>query len=595
MNIREYIQKRPLVFDGAMGTYLTEKLWRDTFPVKCELANLEHSETVLEIHQEYLNAGCMAIKTNTFGANLGNLDQDLVLLDRVLRTGYRLAVRAVEGTEAVVFADIGPIPQREEQDLFQEYCQIVDCFLEEGAVNFLFETFSNGDCLEQLAQYIRKKRPNAFIIASFAVQPDGYTREGQSGRFLFSKLRDAVDAVGFNCISGAHHLLEFVKTLPTAGRIVSVMPNAGYPTVVNNRTFFGGTPQYYAEQMAELARLGVQILGGCCGTTPDHIRETVRVLKLLPSVENPKIKSDSVTVGRPRETKKGRLQEKIEAGQRVIAVELDPPADINIAAFLKGAQTLKAAGVDTVTIADCPIARAKVDSSLLACKLKRELDIDPLPHMTCRDRNINATKALLLGLQIEDVHNILVVTGDPVPNAERDEVKSVYNFNSRKLAKFISTLNQELFPTPFYICGALNPNAKNFAVQLRLAAEKIESGVSLFLTQPVFTEQAIENIRLAKETLHTRILGGIMPLVSYRNARFMSSEVAGVVVPEELVEQYKNLSPEACTNLAVETSVNFAKRLAPFVDGYYLITPFKRVKLICRIVEEIRRLEKTER
>ena len=217
--------------------------------------------------------------------------------------------------------------------------------------------------------------------------------------------------------------------------------------------------------------------------------------------------------------------------------------DINIAAFLKGAQTLKAAGVDTVTIADCPIARAKVDSSLLACKLKRELDIDPLPHMTRRDRNINATKALLLGLQIEDVHNILVVTGDPVPNAERDEVKSVYNFNSRKLAKFISTLNQELFPTPFYICGALNPNAKNFAVQLRLAAEKIESGVSLFLTQPVFTEQAIENIRLAKETLHTRILGGIMPLVSYRNARFMSSEVAGVVVPEELVEQYKNLSP----------------------------------------------------
>ena len=195
---------------------------------------------------------------------------------------------------------------------------------------------------------------------------------------------------------------------------------------------------------------------------------------------------------------------------------------------MKGAKTLKALGVDAITIADCPIARARVDSSLLACKLKRELNITTIPHMTCRDRNINATKALLLGLNIEGVNNVLVVTGDPVPSAKKDEIKTMFSFNSVVLAKHITTLNEEIFKNPFNVCAALNVNAINFEAELNQARKKIESGVSVFLTQPVLTKEAVENLKLAKKTLDAKILGGIIPVVSYRNACFMNNEISGI-------------------------------------------------------------------
>jgi homocysteine S-methyltransferase len=182
-------------------------------------------------------------------------------------------------------------------------------------------------------------------------------------------------------------------------------------------------------------------------------------------------------------------------------VELDPPKDDSGEKFMASARELAQAGVDAITIADCPIARPRMDSSLLACKLHRELGIDPLPHMTCRDRNLNATKALLLGLCMEGVHNVLTITGDPIPSAERDEVKSVYQFHSRKLARYVTSLNENELTTPFRIFGALNVNSHNFAIQLNMAREKVDCGITGFLTQPVLTEAALENLKLARETL----------------------------------------------------------------------------------------------
>ena len=268
-------------------------------------------------------------------------------------------------------------------------------------------------------------------------------------------------------------------------------------------------------------------------------------------------------------------------------MELDPPVDDDIAPFLEGVQALHKAGADAVTIADCPIGRPRADSSLLACKLKRELGVEPLPHMTCRDRNLNATKALLLGLSMEGVHNVLLVTGDPIPTENRDEVKSVFNFNSRKLARYVSGLNENTLRTPFRIYGALNLNARNFAQQLKIAREKEENGVSGFLTQPVLSAEALENLKLARETLHGRILGGIFPVVSHKNACFLNNEISGMRVCDEIVALYKGKEREEAEDLAVRISARVAREVEPYTDGLYLMTPFRRVALIKRILEEI--------
>ena len=261
---------------------------------------------------------------------------------------------------------------------------------------------------------------------------------------------------------------------------------------------------------------------------------------------------------------------------------------IDLGADIEGdIKRLRDAGVDVLTIADCPIARARMDSSLLACKVRRELEMDVLPHMTCRDRNLNATKALLLGLYAESVRNVLLVTGDPIPTAERDEVKSVYQFNSRKLAAFVSELGRQTLPGGFHIFGALNINARNFDVQLKLARQKIEKGMVGFLTQPVLTETAVENLKRAKEELDAYLLGGLIPIVSERNARFMDSEVNGVSVSQEIIKAYEGKNRAESEDLAVEITLKIARQIGPYVDGYYIVTPFNRTSLIERIVGKL--------
>lgn len=581
-------KNKPLIFDGAMGTYYTRVSKRNL--VKCELANIYDEETVKNIHREYIEAGCNAIRTNTFGANRISLESDFRTVKEVITNGYKIAMEATKNTDVLVFGDIGPVPILEGMELLHSYKEIVDIFLELGAKQFVFETFASDDHLVEICQYIKEKNSDAFILVEFAVTPEGYTRIGHSGKKLMDTVSKSpfVDGVGFNCISGPYHLLQYIKTFDTKDKCISIMPNSGYPTIVDNRTFFDNSKEYFASQMLEIAKSGVSILGGCCGTTPDYIREIVLKLKELSSEDIVYRKKEEVTQVK-KTGDKNLLLEKINNGEKIIAIELDPPVDTEIDFFMDSAKRLKDQGVDAITIADCPIARARVDSSILACKLKRELDITPIPHMTCRDRNINATKALLLGLNIEGVNNVLVVTGDPIPSAERDEVKAVFSFNSAILANYISNLNESTFKTPFNICGALNVNARNFQAQLKQAKKKIENGVNMFLTQPVLTKEALENLKIAREELPVKILGGIIPIVSYRNACFMNSEISGINVSEEIIEMYKDVTKEEASRLAVEISTKTAKDIAPYVDGYYLITPFKRIDIISEIVDSIKK------
>lgn len=275
-------------------------------------------------------------------------------------------------------------------------------------------------------------------------------------------------------------------------------------------------------------------------------------------------------------------------GRKVIAVELDPPETGHAEKFLRGARELREAGVDAITIADNPVARARMDAAMLAARVHRELGIEPIPHMTCRDRNLNAIKSILLGLSAEGIHNMIAITGDPIPTAERDEVKSVYQFNSRKLSAFIKSLGEHGDVLPFHVFGALNINAKHFPSQIGLAKKKLEAGMTGFFTQPVLSERAKENLRTAREELgDALIMGGLMPVVSERNARFMESEIAGIHVEERIINAYHGLDREAAEELAVRLSLEIAHDIEPYIDGYYIITPFSRTPLVARIVAEL--------
>lgn len=584
--IRDYIKNNILLFDGSMGTYFASKY--KTMLERCENVNLSDPEKIYAIHREYIEAGSHAIKTNTFAANIESLGMDTELLEKVIKSGWEIANKAAENDNVYVFADIGHIQANEKKDAAADYIKNTEIFLSCGAENFLFETLSNDSGIYEAAKHIKQKKPDAYIIVSFAVFPDGYTKDGSLGSELLLNAErcEYVDAIGLNCVSGPHHMYEYIKQLKKFKKTLSVMPNSGYPTVINNRTFFGSSPEYFADVMRDIMARGVGIVGGCCGTTPKYIQKlSQEMLSGFP--ENYEEKEESEPEA--EETYTPAFNKKLYSGKKVIAVELDPPTDANIKKFLKNVCLLKDSGVDLLTIADCPIAKARADSSLLACKIKREYDFDVMPHITCRDRNINAIKALLLGLNIEDIRNVLIVTGDPIPTAQRDEVKSVFNFNSRMLAKYIRNLNETLFDDGFSIFGALNVNAKNFDIQLDMASEKEQNGMVGFLTQPIMTNEALANLKKAKAILKTRILAGIMPIMSYRNACFMDSEISGIKVDPEIIELFKGKSKEESVELGIWLAVETAKKVKNISDGYYLMTPFARADVICRVIEEIKK------
>ena len=587
-DIREHLAHKPLLFDGGMGTY-----YKAAPGTECEQANLTDPEGVSRVHREYLEAGADALKTNTFG--LPRLAAAHTAgWETLAEAGWKLACTAAAETGAAVFADLGPAPDTEASPAGAAYQAVAECFAALGAKNFLFETLSSDAGVLDAVKALRGKVPDAFVLVSFAVLPDGYTREGLLFRDLLRRMEESgvVDAVGLNCVSAPGAMKKLVQSLGKTALPLSVMPNAGYPVVMRARVRYQGRPDYFARELGQMAEAGARILGGCCGTTPAHIAALRAELDALPeqAATAPAAKVSTTTAAEVE--KDDAFLRRLNAGEKVIAIELDSPKVADLTGYLDGARRLQAAGADLLTIADCPIAQARMDSSLVACRVHRELGMCTLPHMTCRDRNLNATKALLLGLYAEGVREVLAITGDPIPTAERDEVKNVYQFNSRKLAQYIVSLAGEgrEMPSPMTVFGALNLNARNFDVELRRAVEKLENGMSGFLTQPVLSEQAVENLRQARQTLggRAKILAGIMPVVSQRNAIFMENEINGIHVEEDIIRRFAGLDREQGEALGLEISLQMAREALPYADGFYLMTPFNRVALMERLITRLR-------
>ena len=585
--VRELLAQGVLLFDGATGTALCVQSGEGE---AVERLCLTQPQRVLALHRAYLAAGCKAIKTNTFAAHVSLACENEDDQKTLIRAAYDLARRAGDAYDAAVFADIGPAPT-DADSAAACYIAMAEQYLNVGATCFLFETMQSGEGLAEAAAYIKASCPDAWIMVSFAADADGFTRAGEQASALALQMSacGAVDAIGLNCICGAYHIRQLLSTLDVGDKWMSAMPNAGYPHVEEGRTYYDSAPAYYAQQVMECVKAGARIVGGCCGTTPEHIRQIARLLG-MPMPQRVRM-GDEKAAQPPEKGCRSRILRRLEQGRRITLVELDPPRSADIGGFMQGARQLEQAGADAITIADCPIGRARMDSSLLACKLSRELGIEALPHMTCRDRNVNATKALLLGLSMENVHNVLAVTGDPIPTGDRGSVKSVYQFNSRVLAKFIRGLGESGEAEPFFVCGGLNINAVRFDLELERAKEKMDCGVSAFLTQPVLSEQAALHLERARDELRgAKLIGGLFPVVSEKNARFLQSEVHGITVDEAVVRAYAGLDRAQGEDMAVRLCREAASRISPFVDGYYMMTPFQRVELVCRVIRETRNL-----
>lgn len=593
--IKKYLQNNILLSDGAMGTYYSQVTGEAA--ATPEWANINKPEIIKSIHEEYIQAGAKLIRTNTFCANTIALNISRNQVKELIVKGYEIAMQAAHGKGVFVAADMGPIPDmtdnKKETDpelILDEYGFIADVFIEKGANIFVLETLSSTKFLGEITKYIKSKNPEAFILTQFAITVEGYTRKGLSIPSIVEEVKAIpyIDAYGFNCGSGPTHLLQKTKSFDLSEDIISVMPNAGYPQTINGRTVYIHNPEYFSNIMKDVAKLGVKILGGCCGTTPQHIEKIRDSLAELTG-EKKKIPAQaSIHPFSYTTTHKNDFYPTLKDKKFPIVVELDPPYDANIEKIMDMAAILKKNGVTAVTVADSPMARTRLNSIMMAAKIKREIGIEVIPHICCRDHNIIGLKSLLLGAYMEGIRNLLVITGDPVPTAEKNSAKSVFHLNSFNLMTFIQQMNNELFSQdPYVLGGALNLNVRNKDAEIARKKRKIASGAQFFLTQPVFSKETIDYLKKLKDRKKAKILGGIMPIVSYRNALFLDNEIPGISVPSYYIDRFKpDMDRQEAENTGVGIAVELINEIKEHVDGLYLMTPFNRVNMIVRILKE---------
>ena len=592
--ITEYLKNNILICDGAMGTYYSELSGNDIS--YCEFANLNNRDIIKKIHCEYIEAGAKLIRTNTFSANTYDLGITRKELKDIISEGINIAEEAVGNRNVYIGASIGPIRneymEENDDEILEEYKFIVDCFIEKGIDIFIFETFSSYHHLDKISEYIKKKNKNNFILTQFAFKPDGYTRDGVGVDNIFENVKNNkyIDAYGMNCGSGPAHLLELVRKIKISkGDIVSILPNAGFPEIIHERTVYPNNPIYFARRINDIRMQGAVILGGCCGTNPLYIKEIKKILEKKDFKEVKKNEEISKKID-SSDNVSNTFKNKLKNNEFVIAVELTAPVDTDVTKLINSADICKKNKIDLVTVPDSPMSRVRADSVLISAKIKREIGIEAMPHVCCRDKNTNAIRSSLIGAHIENIRNVLAITGDPVSDISKVKTKSVFNLNSFKLINLINTMNTDVFfNNGMLIGGALNPNVRNKYVEYERMKKKIECGASFFLTQPIYDEEAMQFIKEIKEKTNTKILGGILPIVSYRNAVFLNNELPGVNVPECIVNKFKEGMPkEEAQKVGMEIAVDIGRKLKDICDGLYFIVPFNRVDMIMEIVKNIR-------
>jgi len=618
-DFNERLTQKILVTDGAMGSLLYESVG----PQRCvDELNATHAEAVFHVHQTYIEAGAQIIETNTFGANRNKLAQ-FGMGDRVAELNHRAVKIAREAREAakheiLIAGSIGPLgiqqhvrdlPREDILAIFKEQAGALE---ERGVDLFILETFSDVEEIVSAIDAIRSfsRLP---IVAQLTYSDEGTTFGGTAPRDAWEKLKEKnIQAIGANCTIGPQLLLPVLRSLAASSSIpLSAMPNAGFPKRIGDRTVYPrSSPEYFALFAQEAAEIGARILGGCCGTTPDHVHAMAEAVKKISPASSSGVRATSLTrtatvdVLEPAERLRrtatrepeSKLWKKIQAGKFVTSVEIDPPKGVSIDRILEQVTRVMAGSeVDSIDINSGTLARVGMDAMVLAGALEAH-GFETIPHVTTRDANIIGLQAMLLGAwAVGGVRNILAITGDPPSLGDHPETSGVYEVDSIGLVKVLSRLNQGTDwagkslggATNFTIGVAVNPVAENIDEELRRFEEKVAAGAHFAMTQPIFDP---EHWRLFLKRLGGKspvpIIVGLWPLTSYKQALRLNNEVPGIVIPNATLHEM-----ESAGEAARERGFVLARRMLEWahsarsesIAGAYLIAPFKRYEEILEL------------
>jgi methionine synthase / methylenetetrahydrofolate reductase(NADPH) len=595
------------LFDGAMGTMLYN---RGVFINRCyDELNLLQPETVLEVHTEYVRAGAEILETNTYGANVGKLrgfgleDQ----LHEINVAGARLARKAASDSVFVAGA-IGPLGIRIEpygptgRDEAREMIKKQARALLEGGVDvFLLETFSNLSEIEEGIHAIREicSLP---VIAQMTVGNDGRTLFGDVPRSIARKLEAAgADVIGLNCSVGPDIMLDAIDELASAtSKRISCMPNAGQPREIQGRQMYMASPEYVGKYAKRLIHKGVKYIGGCCGTTPAHIKaiaDNVRPLsprRHLVVVESSTLAKEEKGVETKPIEERSSWGRKIARGEFVTTVEIVPPKGADPAKMLESVKLIKAAGIDAVNVPDGPRAQNRMGAMAVATLIRHQVGIEPILHYCCRDRNLLGMHSDLLGAAALGINNLLLITGDPPKMGPYPEATAVFDIDSIGLTNMVNLLNHGLDlggnpfgePTAFTIGVGVNPGHLDLDHELSRLDWKVKAGAEYAITQPVFDAAQLETFLERVEPMGLPIVVGIWPLLSFRNAQFMKNEVPGVTVPDEVVERMR-VANEKSKAHALHEGIAIGRevlsRVRDRVAGVQVSAPLGRVDLALEV------------
>ena len=602
----EELDRRVLVCDGAMGTMLYA---RGIFLNRSfDELNLTQPDLVAEVHKEYARAGADVIETNTFGANAVKLAA-FGLADRVHAInvqGAKIARHAAR-EQAYVAGAIGPLGIRiepwgktgvdEAEAYFREQAQA----LVEGGVDlFVLETFRD---VNEIGAAIRAVRSVCAlpIVAQMTTEEDGNSLDGVAPESFVPDLEArGADVVGLNCSVGPAAMLEALERMARVAHVkLAAQPNAGKPREVEGRNLYLSSPDYLASYARRFINTGVRLVGGCCGTTPDHIRAIKAAVRSLAPAAAKRdaqaaVPAVAAVVDRVPREKKSRMANTLVRGGFVVSVELTPPRGYQTEALVEQARTLKIRGVDLVNIPDSPRANARMSALSAAFLVQQQSGVETILHYACRNRNLLAMQSDLLGAHAMGVRNVLLVTGDPPKVGDYADATAVVDVDSIGLANVLNSLNGGLDiggqtigePTAFHIGVAVNPGAPNLDEELRRFAYKVEAGAEFAITQPVFDTAGFRAFVARIQEHRIPLLAGIMPLESARHAEFMANEVPGVRVPDAVVERMRRADAAgraADEGLAIAREI--AAEVRPLVQGVQISTAPKAVAMALAVIE----------
>ncbi|MEI2327163.1 bifunctional homocysteine S-methyltransferase/methylenetetrahydrofolate reductase [Priestia megaterium] len=592
MGLLEDLKSKILIGDGATGTLLYSHGIDSCF----EELNITKPEEVSRIHRAYVEAGANVIQTNTYAANYQKLAryglEDSVKDINV--AGVKLAKQAAKD-QAYVVGTLGGIRSFQKnaislEEVKRSIREQMFWLLNEGVDGLLFETYYDFEELKTVLTLARKETDKP-IITHVSLHDIGVLQDGRPLADALKELEDlGADVVGLNCRLGPYHMIQSLEEVPLPDRaFLSAYPNASLPAYVEGKLEYETNEDYFVESARLFREQGVRLIGGCCGTTPAHVRAMSSALKDLPPVTSKVVKMRPAVTVQEREQQDKPHMHEIVKKRRSVIVELDPPKQLGPTKFLEGAKALDKVGVDAITLADNSLASPRISNLAMATLMQQETKARPLIHITCRDRNLIGLQSHLMGLHTLGMNQVLAITGDPSKVGDFPGATSVYDLSSFDLISLIAQFNEGLSysgkplgqKTNFSIAAAFNPNVRHLDRAVQRLEKKIDCGAHYFITQPLYSTKQIEEVYEATKHLTTPVYIGIMPLTSARNARFIHHEVPGIKLSEDILERM-----DATGNDRIRGEVEglaIAKNLIDtayeLFDGIYLITPFMRYEM----------------